>query len=70
VDIAGARMLAKLCAELADRSAVLRLAEAHAMVRDILRAEGLEEKAGAISRRTSVEEVVDALLGDGTLAPV
>jgi SulP family sulfate permease len=68
VDIAGARMLAKLCAELADRGAVLRLAEAHAMVRDILRAEGLEEKAGAISRRTSVEEVVDALLPDGTLA--
>jgi SulP family sulfate permease len=68
VDIAGARMLAKLCAELADRSAVLRLAEAHAMVRDILRAEGLDEKAGAISRRTSVEEVVDALLPDGTLA--
>jgi hypothetical protein len=38
------------------------------MVRDILRAEGLEERAGAISRRTSVEELVDALLPNGTLA--
>jgi hypothetical protein len=39
-------------------------------VRDILRAEGLEENAGAISRRTSVEEVVGAPLPDGTLARI
>jgi sulfate permease, SulP family len=59
VDIAGARMLAKLSDELAGRSVILRLAEAHADVRDILRAEGIEAKAGAISRRTSLAEVID-----------
>ena len=41
VDIAGARMLTKLAAELAARGTALRLTEAHASVRDILRAEGL-----------------------------
>ena len=61
VDLAGARMLEKLSGELAERDAVLRLAEAHAEVRDILRAEGVEGKAGAISRRTSVEELVGTL---------
>jgi sulfate permease, SulP family len=61
VDLAGARMLTKLCGELAARGTALRLAEAHAMVRDILRAEGLEARTGAISRRTSVEEVVATL---------
>jgi SulP family sulfate permease len=61
VDLAGARMLTKLCGELAERGAALRLAEAHAMVRDILRAEGLDARTGAISRRTSVEELVATL---------
>ena len=59
VDLAGARMLAKLSDELAGRGVALRLAEAHAMVRDILRAEGLEAKAGVISRRMSVAEAID-----------
>jgi len=61
VDLAGARMLEKLCGELAERDAVLRLAEAHSEVRDILRAEGLEGRTGTISRRTSVEELVGTL---------
>src|SRR6185295_18310994 len=59
VDLAGARMLTRLCAELDARGAVMRLAEAHAEVRDILRAEGLEAHAGTISRRTSVAELID-----------
>jgi len=58
VDIAGARMLAKLHDELAARTSTLRLAEAHAAVRDILRAEGLDAKAGTISRYTSVADVI------------
>jgi len=65
VDLAGAGMLAKLATELAARSMTLRLAEAHASVRDILRAEGLDRLAGPISRRISVMDVVDAhALGD------
>jgi MFS superfamily sulfate permease-like transporter len=59
VDIAGARMLATLHDELAKRDATLRVAEAHAGVRDLLRAEGLEEKFGRIDRLTTVADVID-----------
>ena len=64
VDIAGARMLTKLAAELGSRGAALRLAETRASVRDILRAEGLDATAGPISRRISVADAI-AAFGDG-----
>jgi MFS superfamily sulfate permease-like transporter len=60
VDLAGARMLARLSTDLAARGIALRLAEAHASVRDLLRAEGLEATAGPISRRLSVADVIEA----------
>ena len=59
VDLAGARMLAKLASELGARSITLRLAEAHATVRDILRAEGVDQQSGPISRRISVADVIE-----------
>jgi len=60
VDLAGARMLTRLCSELATRNVALRLAEAHATVRDILRAEGLDARVGPISRQTSVADAIKA----------
>jgi high affinity sulfate transporter 1 len=60
VDLAGARMLARLSTDLAARGIALRLAEARASVRDLLRSEGLEATAGPISRRISVADVVEA----------
>jgi len=59
VDLAGARMLATLHAALHAQAVPLRLVAAHAAVRDLLRAEGLEERVGHIGRRASVAEVVD-----------
>ena len=59
VDLAGTRMLTKLCDELSARGIALRLAEARSTVRDILRMEGVDAKAGPISRRTSVADVID-----------
>jgi sulfate permease, SulP family len=59
VDLAGARMLAVLQNDLAGRGARLRIVEAHAAVRDILRAEGLEEQMGKISRRHTVADAVE-----------
>ena len=59
VDVAGARMLARLHAELAAAGIALRMAGAHAAVRDILRAEGLEERAGYFGRRITAVDVVD-----------
>jgi SulP family sulfate permease len=58
VDVAGAVMLAKLRNELTLRGIQLRIVEAHAMVRDLLRAEGLEQQVGYLGRHTSVDQAV------------
>ena len=63
VDLAGARMLATLHATLETMGMRLRLVAAHASVRDILRAEGLEERVGYFGRRVSVADVIDELQG-------
>jgi SulP family sulfate permease len=59
VDLAGARMLAKLHEALKAQGIRLRLVSAHAAVRDILRAEGLEERVGYFGRRSSVAEAIE-----------
>jgi SulP family sulfate permease len=62
VDIAGARMLRRLHEELAAMGVDFKLVEAHGPVRDILRAEGLEERLGAITRRHSLAALLDESL--------
>jgi high affinity sulfate transporter 1 len=61
VDVTGARMLAKLSDNLTERGIVLRLAEARAEVRDLLRAEDLETRVGRVDRFTSVADAVEYL---------
>ena len=63
VDLAGARMLAKLHEELQATGIRLQLVSAHAAVRDILRAEGLEERVGYFGRRITVADAVDEFQG-------
>ena len=58
VDVAGARMLRRLAEELAATGVEFRLVEAHGPVRDVLRAEGLEQHVGSITRRQSLAELV------------
>jgi SulP family sulfate permease len=58
VDTAGARMLSALHRDLKSNGMEFRLAEAHASVRDLLRAEGLEEQIGQIDRRISVDDII------------
>ena len=53
-------MLADLEEAWARQGIQLRLADAHAEVRDILRAEGLEARVNRIDRRMSVEDIVAA----------
>jgi MFS superfamily sulfate permease-like transporter len=65
VDVAGARMLAGLAAELAERGVMLRLVEARGTTRDLLRAEGLEDQVGHVSRRVSLDDVVRAFEESG-----
>jgi SulP family sulfate permease len=62
VDIAGARMLRRLHEELAAMGVDFRLVEAHGPVRDILRAEGLEERVGAITRHHSLAALLEESL--------
>ncbi|SOE86952.1 high affinity sulphate transporter 1 [Burkholderia sp. YR290] len=64
VDLAGARMLAALHEALRSRCTELRLVTAHADVRDLLRAEGLEERVGYFGRRSSVADAIDDFQGD------
>jgi MFS superfamily sulfate permease-like transporter len=63
VDVAGARMLAKLHADLQAAGIELRMAGAHGAVRDILRAEGLEERAGYFGRRVAAIDILDEFEG-------
>ncbi|MFN0051410.1 MAG: SulP family inorganic anion transporter [Planctomycetales bacterium] len=58
VDVAGACMLGRMHQELILRGAALRVVEAHAHVRDLLRAEGLEEQVGHLSRSSTLDGVV------------
>jgi high affinity sulfate transporter 1 len=58
VDVAGAAMLAELHKELSHRGIQLRIVEAHAKPRDLLRAQGLEEQVGYFGRHMSVEQAI------------
>jgi high affinity sulfate transporter 1 len=54
VDIAGAHMLHELHADLLSRGVALRIVGAHGTVRDLLRADGVEEKVGGIDRAVTL----------------
>jgi sulfate permease, SulP family len=58
VDVAGALMLATLHKDLAAQGVLLRIVEAHAQARDLLRAEGLEEHVGYFGRHMSVDQAI------------
>lgn len=68
VDVGGARMLSALQTDLEVRGVELRLAEAHARVRDLLRADGLEERVGYFGRHVSVIELVEHFEANQRLA--
>jgi MFS superfamily sulfate permease-like transporter len=65
VDMAGARMLAKLHQELAEVGVRLRLVAALPGVRELLRAEGLAESIDYFGRQTTVADVVDEFQSKG-----
>jgi MFS superfamily sulfate permease-like transporter len=58
VDVAGARMLRRLDEELNAAGIDFRIVEAHGRVRDMLRAEGLEQHVGPITRLAALEEFI------------
>jgi high affinity sulfate transporter 1 len=62
VDVAGAAMLTALHKELTARGIQLRIVEAHAQSRDLLRAEGLEEQVGYFGRHISVDQAISEFM--------
>jgi MFS superfamily sulfate permease-like transporter len=58
VDLAGARMLGRLAEALAPRGVLLRIVDARATTRDLLRAADLVAKVGGIDRSISLADVV------------
>ncbi len=59
IDAAGARMLDRLEEQLEQQGIQLRVAEAHAEVREILRATGISERLGGVSRHTALADIVE-----------
>jgi len=59
VDLAGVEMLLALHRDLAAAGIALRLVEAHAQVRDLLRVEGFEALVGPLDRSKTVADAVD-----------
>jgi high affinity sulfate transporter 1 len=68
IDLAGARLLQRLGADLAARGITFHVAEARASVRDMLRAAGVAETVGSIHHGMTVAEVVNATDGGLTAA--
>ena len=65
VDLAGAKMFLDLHTELSKRRMILRLVEAHAYVRDLLRIEGAEDRVGRIDRFATVDDVIEYFQKEG-----
>ena len=62
VDTAGAGLIKKLCLDLKGKGITFRIAEAHSGVRDILRAEEIEQLLGHISRKVSIDDLVNGVV--------
>lgn len=58
IDAAGAGMLEHLVGELEREGIQFKVAEAHAEVREILRATGISESLGGVSRHTALADIV------------
>ena len=57
IDLAGSRMLHDLHSELVSRGIALRIVGAHGSVRDLLRADGIEEKVSRLDRVVTLDSL-------------
>ena len=60
MDLAGAQMLHRLHGELVGQDISLRVIGAHGVVRELLRADGVDPKVGGLDRTTTIETVLRA----------
>ncbi|MCL6103509.1 MAG: sodium-independent anion transporter, partial [Bacteroidetes bacterium] len=69
VDTAGAGLIKKLYLDLKAKDISFKLAEAHSEVRDILRAEEIEHLMGHISRKVSIDDLVNEFFAEDKIIP-
>jgi anti-anti-sigma factor len=69
VDVAGADMFSGMQEELAKQGIRMRIVETHARVRDLLRAQGLEERVGYFGRHMSIQQAIAEFQTDGVAQP-
>jgi sulfate permease, SulP family len=62
IDLAGSNMLRELHRIIGQRRMTLRIVGAHGQVRDLLRADGIDEKVGELSRSITLEGLIDAMI--------
>jgi len=62
IDVSGSAMLLKLQHALADRGVVFKIVNALSNVRDLLRKQGMEQSIGHISRKLTVQQVIDEFI--------
>lgn len=67
IDSSGARLIERLHGELSKRGVVLKLANAHSTVRDVLRKEDVECLFGHIGRRDTLLDVVNSITEKGVV---
>ncbi len=60
IDLAGSRMLHQLHGQLVSRDIALRIVGARGRVRDLLRAEGIDEKVGGLDRLQTLNHLLDS----------
>jgi SulP family sulfate permease len=66
IDLAGSRMLHQLHTELESHDINLRIVGARGRVRDLLRAEGIDEKVGGLDRRKTLDELLESARKEAT----
>jgi sulfate permease, SulP family len=64
IDSSGSRLIKRLYTNLKENNIDFRVAEAHAVVRDMLRHEGMEHLMGHISRRDTLHDVIVSAIGE------
>ena len=69
VDTAGAVLIKKLYLDLKAKGISFKIAEAHAEVRDILRAEEIEHLMGHISRKVSIDDLITESFTEDEIIP-
>ena len=60
IDLAGSRMLNDLHSKLASRGITLRIVGAHGSLRDLLRADGIDNKVGGLDRALTLDQLLRA----------